>query len=203
VSTTYGIRDDFYNFWFEETGRKKFCTNKNQSSNVYKSQNKAIDKCLELLDKSDEYSFIREMFLYEYEKCMNSINQSIYVNNNTSLKTLFNTFCLDVLIVRRMIIEYNVCCVNNEITLANSTICSIMKNFDRKFLDYDIDDLIEYAKKHAPVESSTTTNTSVVTSSGRALNFESMFYFKLFKYSLENIKYCIKFLRLLIFAAIL
>ena len=69
--------------------------------------NPALDKCFSLLNNSTEYNHLREMFLTEYENCMNKVDYSV------ALKTLFNTVCLDLIAIRRLLIEYELCCTGN------------------------------------------------------------------------------------------
>lgn len=150
---TFGVRDDLYKFWFIEMDKNGNCSSFDFDMNLpYESKRHtkgiepALDKCFDLLNQSKEYNHLREMFLTEYENCMNSIG---YIDHK--LKNLFNTVCLDVIAVRRMIIEYETCCMGNrkEIT---STICEF-KNFNKKFLGYNLTKLIEYTKQKAHVES--------------------------------------------------
>jgi hypothetical protein len=147
-----GIRDDLYDFWFVEMEKSGNCDKFNsKDQQPYKSGNHtgglepAIDRCFELLNESSEYNYLREMFLIEYEKCMNS------AGDNERLKNFFNTFCLDAIAIRRLLIEYETCCVssksnNNETrTAVTSTICSL-ENFNTKFIGYKVDDLIRFVK---------------------------------------------------------
>ncbi|RNA28704.1 neuroligin- X-linked isoform X2, partial [Brachionus plicatilis] len=112
---TFGVRDDLYKFWFIEMDKNGNCSSFDFDMNLpYESKRHtkgiepALDKCFDLLNQSKEYNHLREMFLTEYENCMDSIG---YIDHK--LKNLFNTVCLDVIAVRRMIIEYETCCMGN------------------------------------------------------------------------------------------
>lgn len=138
----YGIRDDLYDFWFVEMDKLGQCNRYGAKLNGYKSENHtggaqpAMDKCLDLLDKSHEYNYLREMFLYEYETCLNAAGTS----------NLFNTICLDIIAIRRMLIEYELCCLNRDKHFnVTSTICTF-KNFNTRFVGYKLNDLIAHVK---------------------------------------------------------
>ncbi|CAF0710765.1 unnamed protein product [Brachionus calyciflorus] len=148
-NTSYGVRDDLYNFWFVEMDKNGNCSsydynenNKYEGKKHTKGKNPTLDNCFELLNQSKEYNYMTDMFLIEYEKCMNSIE------NVSEFKSLFNTFCLDVIAIKRMLIEYDVCCKSEDTW---STICE-MKNFDKKFLSYDLKGLIDFTKKMSRIE---------------------------------------------------
>lgn len=150
---SFGVRDDLYKFWFIEMDKNGNCSSYDFDTNFpYESKRHtkgiepALDRCFDLLNQSQEYNHLREMFLTEYENCMNSIDTVA-----PQLKNLFNTVCLDVIAVRRMIIEYETCCMadSKEIT---STICEF-KNFNTQFVGYNLTKLIEYTKQKAHVES--------------------------------------------------
>lgn len=143
--TSLGIREDLYNFWFVELEKNGNCNSFN-SSVKYESGNHTggndpkLDRCFEELNKSHEYNYLREMFLIEYEQCMSTSGL------NEKIKNMFNTICLDIIAIRRMLIEYELCCLNkNKIPNITSTICSF-KNFNTKFIGYEIKDLINFAK---------------------------------------------------------
>lgn len=151
---SYGVRDDLYKFWFIEMGKNGNCSSYDFDMNFpYESKRHtkgiepALDKCFDLLNQSTEYNYLREMFLTEYENCMNSIETA-----TPQLKNAFNTICLDVIAVRRMIIEYETCCIHDPQKIT-STICEF-KNFNTKFLGYDLKKLIEYTKQKAHFETS-------------------------------------------------
>jgi hypothetical protein len=142
-----GIRDELYKFWFERSNRNRDCNpsatdTTTNTDTVYKSANAGMQLCFELLDATPEYVHLSEMFLLEYETCMNLVES----NSSSAQKGLFNTFCLDIIVVRRMMIEYDVCCRKNVKRGANSTLCA-MKNFNTKFLDLSLTKLIEQAAK--------------------------------------------------------
>lgn len=145
VETTYGIRDDLYNFWFEEMDQIVNCSALSKGSMYQgkyhtKGKDPAMEKCFELLNASEEYNYLGEMFLIEYEYCMNSVE-------NSTIKNLFNTVCLDIIAIRRMLIEYNLCCSGDQ-SKVSSTICSF-KNFNKKFVNYNLTSLINFAKRSA------------------------------------------------------
>ena len=98
-----------------------------------------MDKCFEKLEQSHEYIHLTEMFLMEYERCMAS------VESLSSLRNFYSTICLDVIAIRRLLIEYDICCNQND-TSVNSTICSY-NNFDKKYLKYDLSMLINFTNK--------------------------------------------------------
>ena len=98
-----------------------------------------MDKCFEKLEQSHEYIHLTEMFLMEYERCMTS------VESLSSLRNFYSTICLDVIAIRRLLIEYDICCNQND-TSVNSTICSY-NNFDKKYLKYDLSMLINFTNK--------------------------------------------------------
>ena len=160
VETNTGIRDDLYTFWHVDMKKNGDCSAyKSEEDYVskYHSQNSeaqqpAMDKCFERLNESSEYLYLREMFLIEYENCMNS------AGDDSALKNLFNTFCFDVIIVRRLLIEYSVCCNQNS-TEITSTICS-MKNFNPSLTSYNLTKLIDYARKRMSVSSGIRRNAS-------------------------------------------
>lgn len=171
----YGVRDDLYNFWFVEMKKDSNCTY-SKTDNGYESKyetkkNRAINKCIEKLNESADYLHLKDMFLIEYENCMNTIEQNV-----PPLKNVFNTFCLDIIIIRRLLIEYSVCCNQNE-TEITSTICS-MKNLDPKYAKYNISNLISYAIKQSVV-SSTTPNQA---SHNRVETFSCFLFILTFKY---------------------
>ena len=123
-------------------------TDNGYESKYETKKNRAINKCIEKLNESADYLNLKDMFLIEYENCMNTIEQNV-----PPLKNVFNTFCLDIIIIRRLLIEYSVCCNKNE-TEITSTICS-MKNLDPKYAKYNISNLISYAIKQSVVSSTT------------------------------------------------
>jgi hypothetical protein len=139
VKTERGIRDELYKFWFDDTNRNRDCNPADASaSKVYKSANPGMHLCFELLDNSTEYNYLDDMFLLEYEKCMNSV-ESV----KPSMRGFFSTFCLDVIVIRRLQIEYDLCCVKNA-GRANSTLCGI-RNFNKKLLSFNLTMLIDHA----------------------------------------------------------
>ncbi len=149
----FGIRDDFYNFWFIEMDKNDKCTTKHsnsianlhpESSDTTNSEKRfasQIANCLVKLNESSEYNYLKEMFLNEYERCMKS------VDDNDRLRSRFNTLCLDIIGVRRLNIEYKICCRTND-TSINSTLCSF-ENFNTEFLDYNMEEFIELWKNRS------------------------------------------------------
>lgn len=169
TSATFGLRDDLYDFWFVEMEKNGNCSVFDSQKNIYisnkHSQNKdpALDRCLERLNQSEEYNYLREMFLTEYENCMNT------VENSLSLKNLFNTVCLDIISIRRLLIEYELCCNGNK-TDIRSTICSL-KNFNKEFVAYNLTTLIDYAVKKAfTIDPSITTSVNTIVLSNSSVN---------------------------------
>jgi hypothetical protein len=146
-STGYGLRDDLYQFWFEEMsvdGGQCELLNQNYSSKYHSNgKQPALDRCFEKLDNHIEYVHLRDMFLLEYENCMSSIE------NTSSLKTFFNTICLDAIAVRRLIIEYNTCCADRDGLSITSTLCSFGDTIDKNFLTYNLSMLINHTKQLA------------------------------------------------------
>ncbi len=159
-----GIRDEMYKFWFEDTNRNKYCDPTNpDATREYKSANPGMQVCFELLENSTEYNYLNEMFLLEYEKCMHATE-----NVSAAARGFYNTFCLDMIGIRRLLIEYNLCCVKHA-GRANSTLCGI-KNFNKMFLDHDIGKLI---KIPAPGLTSTVIPTTKVKSAADAKTTEA------------------------------
>lgn len=150
----YGIREDLYNFWFVELEKNGQCSayeprgpypraSKYESGRHTGGRDPGLDRCLAELDRSKEYNYLREMFLIEYEYC---INMSGHPDN---LRSLFNTVCLDIIAIRRMLIEYDLCCLNSRgVPNITSTICSF-KNFNTNFINYKLIDLINYVVSSA------------------------------------------------------
>lgn len=149
-SSYNGIRDDLYNFWFVELDKNGHCssfqptspysrlTAKYESSRHTGGRDPGMDRCLAELDQSKEYNYLREMFLIEYEYC---INMGVHPER---LRPLFNTVCLDIIAIRRMLIEYDLCCINSRgIPNITSTICAFT-NFNTKFINFKLNDLINY-----------------------------------------------------------
>jgi hypothetical protein len=137
------IRSDLYEM-FGELAREKNCKVKEYQSKHHTSGKwPQMDKCLEKLEESSEYIHLTEMFLIEYEKCMSN------VESQSSLRNFYGTICLDAIAIRRLLIEYDICCNQND-TSVNSTICSY-NNFDKKYLKYDLSMLINFTKKMANI----------------------------------------------------
>ena len=89
------IRKDLYDFWFVEMDKNANCSSFDTGSrNFYKSsvhtkgKDRALDRCLGLLNQSEEYNYLSDMFLIEYENCMSSLDPE-----TPQLKNLFNTVC--------------------------------------------------------------------------------------------------------------
>jgi hypothetical protein len=146
IETSMGIRDDLYKFWYGDLKKSGDCDA--QEINDYASRRHsensqhhqpALDKCFEKLNESNEYNYLREMFLIEYEICMNS------AGDDSALKNVLNTFCFDVIIIKRLLIEYELCCIGND-TEITSTLCS-MKNFNSNHTKYNLKELIGYVRK--------------------------------------------------------
>ncbi len=134
-----------YTFWYGELKKNGDCDAQELQDydSRYHSKNSqnhqpALDRCFEKLNESSEYTYLREMFLIEYETCMNS------AGDDSSLKNLFNTFCFDVIIIKRLLIEYDLCCIGNN-TEITSTLCS-MKNFNSNHTRYNLQELISYVR---------------------------------------------------------
>jgi hypothetical protein len=163
--STFGIRDELHDFWFRRMQNLSKCdsydTDERQYESRYHTQGVKpdIEKCLSKLDDSKEYNHIKENFLIEYEDCINQ-----FENNNT-LKNLFNTFCLDIIVLRRLLIEHKLCCVEND-TSIQSTLCSL-KNFNKTYVDYNITTLINFAKQSS---STSWTEVSLSESSFKTIN---------------------------------
>lgn len=144
----HGIRDDLYQFWFEDTNRNKYCSNDDPTAsitNIYQSRSAGMQRCFELLDQSTEYAYLEEMFLLEYENCMKSAESA---NMSTKRLGLFNTFCLDMIVVRRMLVEYNLCCTGHsnqtETIQPYSTLCDI-KEYNQTLAKYNLSMIFDYA----------------------------------------------------------
>jgi len=155
IETNTGVRDDLYKFWYGDLKKNGDCDVKDiqDYKSRYHSKNSpnsqpALDKCFEKLNESSEYNYLREMFLIEYETCMNS------AGDDSSLKNLFNTFCFDVIIIKRLLIEYDLCCIENN-TEITSTLCS-MKNFNSNHTRYNLKELIGYVRNRIAYPSSST-----------------------------------------------
>ena len=150
---SFDIRNDVYDFWTNKIQRSGSCETYDSKTNPYVSekhsrgQAPAVDACLGRLAEHDEYMNIKNNFLILYEKCVGDHE------NNAIYRNMFVTFCLDILVVRRMLIEYKTCCLDNDERIT-STICHF-KNFDKKLLDLNVDDLIEFAKNSTTMFSPT------------------------------------------------
>ena len=69
---------------------------------------------------------MQKNFIFEYEKCVNEFKKT--------------TVCLDAIVIRRLVIEYHMCC--NQNYSIYSTICNY-KDFEFKYLEYDITSLVK------------------------------------------------------------
>jgi hypothetical protein len=160
-STYQGIREDLYNFWFVELEKSGQCSQfaprsvssggsnsprqvqaQYESGKHTRGRDAGMDRCFAELERTPEYTYLREMFLIEYENCIHSRGVHERIRN------LFNTVCLDIIAVRRMLIEYDVCCLNSRrlnVTIS-STICSFA-NFNTDFIGYTLHDLTAYVIK--------------------------------------------------------
>jgi hypothetical protein len=146
--TDYGIRDEVFDFWFRELIEYDNCERYDGIKNVYEpdkhtdGRNKRLDKCFLKLDSSEEYTYLKENFLTEYEICMNNVQT---IKDNKAYESSFSTYCLDIVAVRRLLIEYSLCC-NKSDPDVTSTICDI-ENFNEKFLNYNLTSLIAFVQK--------------------------------------------------------
>jgi hypothetical protein len=119
-----GLRDDVRLFWSEKLDCER--NNKYESKFHTKGKHQALDKCLESLEENIEYNYLQKNFILEYEKCVNEFKKT--------------TVCLDAIVVRRLLIEYQTCC-NRNITIY-STICNY-KDFNFKYSEYNITSLVK------------------------------------------------------------
>ena len=172
---SFGVRDDIYHFWFVELLQELDCDKRSRgggggeltstaaaaaayvpmpyvSGKHSQGAQPALDKCFERLNQSDEYTHITEMFLTEYENCMEM------AENNSMLRNFFNTFCLDTIAVRRLVIEYQLCCLKSNETgnadedeLVNSTLCDV-RDFNTELFDYDVAKLVNLTKEMSTAE---------------------------------------------------
>lgn len=146
-SNHFGIRGELYKFWHVELEKSGQCfdynyyQSKQYESKIHSSGNEpALDKCFETLENSNEYNYLRENFLTEYETCMNTLEASASFASSPGLKNLFNTHCLDAIAIRRLLIEYNMCCNQNKSQIY-STICAF--DINRNYLDKNVINLAE------------------------------------------------------------
>lgn len=145
-ANNFCLRNDTYNIWNIELEKSGNCRkydfnqmNEYESKNHTNGTNKAYDKCFELLDTSNDYIYLKEYFLIEYENCMNALENSNKLKNSR-IRNVLNSFCLDALAVRRLYIEQKTCCKQNK-TYVDSTLCDIKLN--EKYLDYNVLSLVE------------------------------------------------------------
>ncbi len=161
------IRNEIYEMFGKLANQSNCKANDYQSSHHTNGKWPQMDKCFEKLEQSHEYMHLTEMFLIEYEKCMNTIE------SQSSLRNFYSTICLDVIAIRRILIEYDICCNQND-TSVNSTICSY-NDFDKKYLKYNLSMLINYTKKMANIGISN--NRMIVTQSiSNSLSLITTFY---------------------------
>jgi hypothetical protein len=120
-----GIRNDLYKFWHENL---KYHSNCNTNNELRKStEAQKIENCYEMLKNVPEYREIDENFSQIYDSCVETENFMPSLRAGMHM----STFCLDVMVVSRLLIEYRTCCningVNKNVT---STLCNIKFNAD-------------------------------------------------------------------------
>lgn len=143
------IRDDLYKMWNKEETPIYGCQNyfipTKDGAYVTDGNSQALDRCFKALDNSSEYTYLGNHFLIEYENCLKLVDEE---NFHSSLTTI----CLDTIAIRRMIIEYNLCCGKNS-SVITSTLCEF-KNFNTMYLDHNLSTLNYLANEQTPLVSS-------------------------------------------------
>lgn len=142
------LRDELYKIWtHEDVTNNQTCQSYHNQSIPYNprqhtnGRNEPLERCFAALGNSTEYIYLGEHFLIEYEKCVEVIEEK-------SFHSLSSTACLDVIAVRRLIIEHQLCCQNND-TYITSTLCSF-KNFDINYVDYNLTSLARLVSVNQP-----------------------------------------------------
>ena len=142
------IRDDLYQTWIVDDERNnQSCKSYHNKSITYtgrehtRGTNEALERCFEALEASEEYIYLSEHFLIEYERCVKFIEEKAF-------NTLSSTACLDIIAVRRLILEHKLCCRNNDSYII-STICHF-ENFDSSYSEYNLTSLMRLISVNTP-----------------------------------------------------
>ena len=141
------IREELYKIWHLEMEKNGYCEQFDEKSKFYDPKNHTFGKdirlenCFNLLQNSNEYNNLRENFLHEYEKCVDEYEHTKHIMENS-----VTIYCLDAIAVRRMMIEYSVCCLNRETKNSYSTICEYT-NFNQDYLNATLLEIVKKAIK--------------------------------------------------------
>ena len=143
------IRNELYNMWTEEEINNEGCTS--SSNKIYQGakhsngNNPPLDRCFEALENSSEYMYLGEHFLIEYENCLKIVDEE-------NFHSLLTTICLDTIAIRRLIIEYNLCC-GKDSSVITSTLCEF-ENFNTMYSNHNLSTLNYLANRQNPLVSS-------------------------------------------------
>jgi len=103
----------------------------------------ALDTCFAELSKSNEYRYLGEHFLIEYEHCLKLLDSDKF-------HSLLTTVCLDAIAIRRLIIEHTTCCRNDSRRIT-STLCSF-EAFNTEYDAHNLTSLMRLVNERYPPE---------------------------------------------------
>lgn len=153
-----GLRDDLHKFWYENLNYHSDCKKNEESTRSLEAQK--IDNCYQMLKNVPEYREIDENFSQLYDSCVETENYMPSLKAGMHM----STFCLDVMVVSRLLIEYRTCCnvnvsngINKNVTSTlcdvkinanyiNSTSSDLISNFGQEALD----DLLDIFRLNTP-----------------------------------------------------